>query len=115
MAEVDSNASPVTPGWILTSAGEKPVILRLASGSAKTVGRTSQADFMVDAALVSRLHCKLTANRGGDLEVEDLGSTNGTLVNGQRVERGPLMPGDTLSIGRLEFSVARSTQGAPGT
>ena len=91
-------------GWVLTSTGETPTILRIEPGSAKTVGRMAQADFIIDAPLVSRVHCKLTVSRGGDLEVEDTGSTNGTLVNGQRITRSPLKAGDSLTIGRVEFT-----------
>ncbi len=94
------------PGWILTSAGDPPTVLRLSPGEVKTVGRTARANFMVDAALVSRLHCKLIVDTGGDLVVEDLGSTNGTQVNGQRVDRAALKAGDTLTVGRLEFAVS---------
>ncbi len=73
-------------------------------GSMKTVGRAPRADFIVEAALVSRLHCRLTLDDGG-LGVEDLGSTNGTWVNGQKIVRAPLVDGDTLKVGRVEFSV----------
>jgi ABC transport system ATP-binding/permease protein len=93
-------------GWILTSNGDAPVTLRLPNGSAKTIGRTARADFIVDAALVSRMHCKLIADKTDQLVVEDLGSTNGTLVNGKRVERAVLRDGDILSVGRLDFQVA---------
>jgi pSer/pThr/pTyr-binding forkhead associated (FHA) protein len=95
-------------GWVLTSTDETPVILRIEPGSVKTIGRMAQADFILDAPLVSRVHCKLTVSRGGDLEVEDTGSTNGTLVNGQRITRTPLKAGDSLTIGRVEFTVTRA-------
>jgi pSer/pThr/pTyr-binding forkhead associated (FHA) protein len=93
-------------GWILESTGETPLTLRLPAGSVKTMGRTARADFIVDAALVSRLHCRLTAGRDGELSVEDLGSTNGTLVNGKRVEQATLQAGDTLQVGRVTFHIA---------
>jgi pSer/pThr/pTyr-binding forkhead associated (FHA) protein len=96
-------------GWILTTGGEEPLLLRLPAGAVKTVGRTARADFIVDAALVSRLHCKLIVTATGDLVVEDLGSTNGTLVNGRRVEREHLKEGDTLSVGRMDFTVRSGT------
>jgi len=80
--------------------------LRLAAGSVKTVGRTARADFILDAALVSRLHCRLTADRSNQLVVEDLGSTNKTRVNGQEVDRAVLKTGDTVTIGRVDFVVA---------
>jgi ABC transport system ATP-binding/permease protein len=93
------------PGWILQSADESPLTLRLPAGSVRTVGRTARADFIVDAALVSRLHCRLTADRSDQLVVEDLGSTNGTRVNGKAIDRAVLRPGDRLQIGRVEFDV----------
>jgi pSer/pThr/pTyr-binding forkhead associated (FHA) protein len=95
-------------GWVLTSTGDPPVILRIEAGSVKTIGRMAQADFILDAPLVSRVHCKLTVSRAGDLEVEDAGSTNGMLVNGQRVTRSPLEAGDSLTIGRVEFTVSKA-------
>jgi pSer/pThr/pTyr-binding forkhead associated (FHA) protein len=92
-------------GWILQTTGESPIIFRLPPGSIKTIGRTARADFIIDAALVSRLHCRLTADPSDQLIVEDLGSTNGTIVNGARVDRHVLRPGDTLTVGRVDFSV----------
>jgi pSer/pThr/pTyr-binding forkhead associated (FHA) protein len=94
-------------GWILESASEPAVTLRLGPDSTKTVGRAPAADFIVDAPLVSRVHCRLTADRSDQLVVEDLGSTNGTEVNGQKVERAVLREGDRLRLGRLEFAVSR--------
>ena len=95
-------------GWTLQTKGESPVIFRLPAGSIKTVGRTARADFILDAALVSRVHCRLTADKSDQLVVEDLGSTNGTLVNGKRVDRQVLKPGDTVTSGRVEFEVTQS-------
>jgi pSer/pThr/pTyr-binding forkhead associated (FHA) protein len=92
-------------GWILESSSDPSLLLRLPRGSVKTLGRTARADLIVDAALVSRLHCRLTANVSDQLVVEDLGSTNGILVNGARVDRGVLKSGDTLTVGRVEFRV----------
>src|SRR5438046_2029156 len=91
--------------WILTSRDESPQILRLAAGTVKTVGRTARADFVLDAPLVSRLHCRLTADKSNQLVVEDLDSTNGTLVNGRTVSRAVLRDGDVMKIGRVEFDV----------
>jgi pSer/pThr/pTyr-binding forkhead associated (FHA) protein len=92
--------------WILESTDdETPMTLRLPAGSVKTLGRTARADFIVDASLVSRLHCRLTAGREGQLVVEDLDSTNGTQVNGTRVSRAELVAGDTLQVGRVTFQI----------
>ena len=93
------------PGWILHSSNEPTITLRVPPGSIKTIGRTARADFIVDAALISRLHCRLTADKSDQLVVEDLGSTNGTLVNGKKIERMVLRAGDKLTVGRVEFQV----------
>jgi ABC transport system ATP-binding/permease protein len=95
--------------WLLKSTGaaERPLTFRILPGNTKTVGRARRADFIVDASLVSRLHCQLTAN-DGRLEVVDLDSTNGTFVNGARVTRAALNEGDRLGVGRVELFVTRS-------
>jgi pSer/pThr/pTyr-binding forkhead associated (FHA) protein len=79
----------------------------LPPGTVKTVGRTARADFILDAALVSRVHCRLTADASDQLVVEDLDSTNGVLVNGKKVQRAVLREGDVLTVGRVEFSVKK--------
>ncbi len=93
--------------WILRSSEPAgSLTFRLLPGAVKTVGRATRADFIVDAALVSRLHCRLTAS-DEKLEVADLKSTNGTYVNGSRVERTELKSGDRLRVGRVELVVER--------
>ena len=53
---------------------------------------------------VSKVHCVI-AKTDGLLFVRDLGSTNGTKVNGQRVTRGALLPGDELSFASAKFRI----------
>lgn len=95
--------------WILES--DDPTIdrltFRLPPGAVKTIGRSPGAELIVDAALVSRLHCQLTATADA-LHVKDLGSTNGTFVNGTRIQAAQLKDGDKLAVGRLELIVSRS-------
>ena len=93
--------------WILESTDpDTPLMFRLLPGSLKTMGRAARADFIVDAALVSRLHCRFTLDDLQRLDVQDLGSTNGTWVNGRKIdERAPLLEGDRVKVGRVEFSV----------
>ena len=79
--------------------------MRIAPGNIKTVGRSARAEFIVEAALVSRLHCRLTADQSDQLLVEDLESTNGIFVNGAKVDRAVLKTGDILSVGRVDFEV----------
>lgn len=96
------------PGWILESQTEPIVTLRLPHGTVKTVGRTARADFILEAALVSRLHCRLTADGSDQLVVEDLDSTNGLFVNAVRAKRAVLNEGDVVSIGRVDLAVRRA-------
>lgn len=94
--------------WILQSAD---ATFRLPPGAIKTIGRASRADFILDVALVSRLHCRLTAT-DDNLEVVDLESTNGTFVNDERVEKANLAGGDRLRIGRVELTVEKQARAA---
>ena len=95
--------------WILRTVtdGQPEQTFRLLSGAVRTIGRSTGADFIVDAALVSRVHCRLTALPTGELEVRDLESTNGTYVNGQRIEAARLASGDRLQVGRVEIVALR--------
>jgi pSer/pThr/pTyr-binding forkhead associated (FHA) protein len=95
--------------WMLRTeeGAEAPFTFRILPGNIKTIGRAARADFIVDAALVSRLHCRLTAG-ATELEVVDLDSTNGTYVNGERTPRATLRSGDKLGVGRVELVVDKA-------
>lgn len=95
--------------WVLKTAedADLPFIFRILPGNIKTIGRARRADFIVDAALVSRIHCRLTAG-ATELEVQDLDSTNGIYVNGERTDRAILKDGDKLGVGRVELLIERS-------
>lgn len=69
------------------------------------VGRQpEQCDIVLENKSVSKMHCVLVRT-DGLLFVRDLSSTNGTKVNGQRILRGALLPGDQLSIASEKFRV----------
>ena len=96
--------------WILRTVTEDlpEKTFRILPGAVKTIGRAIGADFIVDAALVSRVHCRLTALPDGQLELRDLESTNGTYVNGVRVGQPlRLVSGDRLQVGRVELVAVR--------
>jgi pSer/pThr/pTyr-binding forkhead associated (FHA) protein len=93
--------------WILrTPDGAEPAVtFRLMPGNIKTIGRAVGVDFIVDANLVSRVHCRLTAG-ASEIEVLDLDSTNGTFVNGLPVKkRAVVKAGDRIGVGRMELEV----------
>ncbi len=94
--------------WILRSAENAeggPYVFRMTPGRVRTLGRGPHADFVLDAALVSRTHCRLVVV-GNELIVENLGSTNGTFVNNRPVERVTLKMGDRLRVGRVELDIS---------
>ena len=98
--------------WILRSS-EPPFNFRLLPGEVRTIGRATGAQFIVEAPLVSRVHCRLTCSPEGHLIVEDLGSTNGTFVDARRVEgRVPLESGAILTVGRVGFEVSKAGEGS---
>jgi pSer/pThr/pTyr-binding forkhead associated (FHA) protein len=101
--------------WLLRAEGADSggpgFLFRLRPRSLKTMGRAPRADFVVDAALVSRLHCRFSVDQNGTLAVEDLECTNRTMVNGRAVTRAVLVPGDRVQVGRVEFTVSREAEG----
>jgi pSer/pThr/pTyr-binding forkhead associated (FHA) protein len=90
--------------WILRTVGQPTeTVFRVLPSSTKTIGRAAGADFILDEPLISRVHCRVEVNVSGDLDITDLGSTNGTFVNGTRVTTARLVSGDRLKVGRMEL------------
>lgn len=96
--------------WLLqTAEGADPSFtFRILPGNIKTIGRSTGANFIVEAPLVSRVHCRLTAG-AAELEVTDLESTNGTFLNDERVTRALMKDGDRLRVGRVELIVTKNS------
>ncbi|HEV2776749.1 MAG TPA: FHA domain-containing protein [Solirubrobacteraceae bacterium] len=89
----------------LTASGEPPssgLLAVLAAGSSTVIGRSSGCDFVISHNSISRRHAMLT--RDGDrVIVTDLGSTNGTFVNGRWITQAEVLPGDKLQLGQLDL------------
>jgi pSer/pThr/pTyr-binding forkhead associated (FHA) protein len=68
------------------------------------LGRDEDCDIRIDHKSISKLHCVI-AKTDGLLLIRDLGSTNGTRVNGQRVRRAALLPNDLLAVANLKYRV----------
>lgn len=66
---------------------------------ARIIGREEDCDMRIPVAEVSREHCRVEPSPNGGLSVEDLGSSNGTFINGLRVEQAEMVAGDVLKIG----------------
>jgi predicted component of type VI protein secretion system len=68
------------------------------------VGRREDCDLRIPLGEVSRKHCRLIKDADA-MKLEDLGSSNGTFHNGQRVREATLGPGDTVQVGPVTFMV----------
>src|SRR5262245_42832182 len=69
------------------------------------VGRKEECDLRLNHKSVSKIHCVIVKT-DGLLLLRDLGSTNGTRVNGQRVRRAALLPNDQIAFASFKFKVA---------
>ena len=68
------------------------------------LGRDEECDVRLEQKSVSKLHCVIV-KADNVLLLRDLGSTNGTRVNGQRVRRAALLPNDILALANVKFRV----------
>ena len=92
--------APVT---VITPVGD----MELGSGSL-LIGRLPECDVLLSDTLVSRMHARISV-QGDSVVVEDLHSTNGVYVNGQRVGHSTVLcEGDRILIGTIEFSLFES-------
>jgi EAL domain-containing protein (putative c-di-GMP-specific phosphodiesterase class I) len=73
-----------------------------------TIGRKGSVDLQIDSSRVSREHAQIV-KENGEYRVLDLSSTNGTFVNGNRIEESPLCDGDMLMVANEEFTFYAGT------
>jgi pSer/pThr/pTyr-binding forkhead associated (FHA) protein len=73
------------------------------------IGRSPEADATISDCWASRFHCRVDV-RDGVLVVSDLGSSNGTLVNGTPIQTARLQPGDRLTVGISTFQAVYSPE-----
>lgn len=109
---VEAAATPVPAGWFLRPlSGAAAIPLR---SSSVVIGRTTDCDIVLDARGVSGQHCRLTW-AAGRWSLRDLGSRNGTFVNGARIEHWMLSPGDEIRLGENQgFRIDDGRGGSSG-
>ncbi|GGU72677.1 hypothetical protein GCM10010260_00400 [Streptomyces filipinensis] len=102
------------PTQLRVVAGPDAGGVHLLHGGRITVGRSAEADVPLDDPDVSRLHCAVTVGADGRVSVADLDSTNGTTLDGVRVDSRPVRfpAGGLLRVGESALRVAPS--GGPG-
>jgi hypothetical protein len=101
--------SGIRPGAFARGVTLMPTLLALSFGPdipldrrSILIGRHPECDVLLDSLRVSRRHCIITMGRG-DVVVRDLGSTNGTWINGGRIVSALLRPGDEISIAHVRY------------
>ncbi|MEN8040578.1 MAG: FHA domain-containing protein [Actinomycetota bacterium] len=93
--------------WALTIEGGPRTGLTYVLGPGNiTAGRGAETAIFLPDVTVSREHVRFSVDKNG-LSMSDLGSTNGTYVNGQRLSAGTLSEGDELMIGKFHLRVSR--------
>lgn len=113
---------PIAPRAPLTPTGKRRALaLRFISGKYQggefpmvpnkeiVVGRSSDLDMVLVEDMVSRKHARI-AYEGDQIVIEDLGSTNGTFVNGEKIKKARLKEGDRVLIGTSILKVIASEQ-----
>ncbi len=107
-----SDARDWPEAWLEAGDGQRYPITH-----SVVVGRAADVPISLEDGerTVARRHCVLRRAPSGAVEVQDLGSTNGTLINGQRVAVGPLVDGDVLTVGnfRLVFHAHAAPEAPP--
>lgn len=78
-----------------------------------TVGRAAVCDLPLDQATVSRRHAEVALLGDRQLRVRDLGSTNGTFLNGRKISEGLAAAGDRVAFGSAEFAVEEGGRERP--
>ena len=99
--------------WTLTGVGH-PHTIAVAAGKSITIGRATESDILIPDVTVSRLHAELIATEAG-IAVRDLGSSNGTAINGARVATGTVLPGDTVAFGTVSYRLPLADPSRPAT
>ncbi|MEU7299399.1 FHA domain-containing protein [Streptomyces sp. NPDC007189] len=107
-----TGAPPPAPGRpsavsqpLLTGTFRRPSSVRPLPVRSVRIGRAADNDLVVDDLIVSRRHAELRAHPDGTYEIVDLGSHNGTYLNGRPVTRAPVGPGDVIGIGHFAYSL----------
>lgn len=105
LAEDDGPPPTLERELVTLTVGDRVVPLTRAR---IVVGRSRECDVQVDDGNVSRRHCEVVQDGAASWSVVDLGSTNGTELNGRRVESAPLTDGDRITIGGTDLVFGRS-------
>lgn len=100
-------AVPERPSAVRTPSAtgtfRQPTTVRPLPARTVRIGRADDNDLVIDDLVVSRRHAELRVLADGTYEVVDLGSHNGTYLNGQPIARAPVAPGDIIGVGHRAY------------
>lgn len=90
-------------GQLVVTRGSTAGARYALSGAETTVGRHPDSDIFLDDVTVSRRHAQIVASTGGQRRIEDVGSLNGTYLDGERVESAALREGAQIQVGKFRL------------
>ncbi|MFE0133937.1 FHA domain-containing protein [Streptomyces sp. NPDC059037] len=100
-------AAPERPSAVRTPSAtgtfRQPTTVRPLPARTVRIGRAHENDLVIDDLIVSRRHAELRVLPDGTYEIADLGSHNGTYLNGQPVARAPVVQGDIIGVGHSAY------------
>src|ERR1700744_1428771 len=103
-------AGDKVPLTLLIFKGDQLIREERLSLSVIKLGKVPSAHLKLDDETVSRMHAIIEVNGPTDVSIIDLGSTKGTFVNGQKVNKAKLQAGDTILVGETRIGLAISTE-----
>lgn len=103
---------PVLPKYVLRGVSGEGFGRSYPLVGPTVIGRSSECALHLDEAGLSRQHARLVPTNDG-LQIEDLGSTNGSFLNGHRIQRGIARPGDEVGFDTLRFRLVAPGQAEP--
>ena len=103
---------PVLPKFVLRGVSGQGFGRSYPLVGPTVVGRAPECVLRLDESGLSRQHARLVPTAEG-MQVEDLGSTNGTFINGKRIQRGFASPGDEIGFDTLRFRLTSPSQQEP--
>jgi len=103
---------PVLPKFVLRGVSGQGFGRSYPLVGPTVVGRAPECVLRLDESGLSRQHARLVPTADG-MQVEDLGSTNGTFINGKRIQRGFASPGDEIGFDTLRFRLTSPNQQEP--
>lgn len=105
LADLAATTRPCPPALVVVQMADgREVRRRPFLPPAMVVGRDPTCNLFIDNVAVSRRHARLAWERGSFV-IEDLGSANGTAVNGRRVDRASLAPGDRVEVAKFQITL----------